>query len=362
MIVYFSMLFFTCAFALCSMYYPERKLITIEKTGKQLCLKPKNIFAFLSFLPLFLVGALRYMVGVDYHSYTYIFESVNAGGSTHTEIGYRMLNLIVGAFTDDPQWIYAVTSLITLSLIVYGCYKYSKNPAMSLFLFITAGYVFSSFNILRQYIAIALVFASLKLIKEGRFFPFLLVILLAATFHKTAVIMIPLYFLLRLRLKQSYMLMITAAGMCLIPLRGVLTSLLVNTFYPQYAGTDLIKSLSAFEFLYYVLLFAAVLFLCFRYKTTFFNDGYNLVIFNASFYSFLVYLCLSFVPEVNRIAVYIEFFVILLIPRLIEEEKNKKVRGMYYALFVLFYLFFFVLSIGVMGRYNVLPYQTVFSR
>lgn len=362
MIVYFTVLFFTCAFSLCAMYYPQHKYVTIEKYGKGLLVKPKNIFAFLSFFSLFSVSSLRYMVGVDYHSYTYIFETVNQGKGTHTEIGYRILNLLIGAFTDEPQWVYVITAMITLGLIVYGCYKYSPNPAMSLFLFVTTGYVFSSFNILRQYIAIAIIFVSLKFIKENRFFPFLLLVLLAATFHKTAVIMIPLYFLLRLRLKQSYMLMITAVGICFIPLRGVLTNLLVNTFYPHYAGTDLIKSLSAFEFLYYVLLFSLVLFLCFRYKSSFFNDAYNLIIFNAAFYSFLVYLCLSFVPEINRIAIYIEFFVILLIPRLIAEEKNKKVRFIYYAVFISLYLVFFVVSIGVMGRYNVLPYQTVFSR
>lgn len=364
MAVYFIMLFLSCGFALASMYEKEPCLYKIEKSAKIVGVNRRNIFAVLSFLPLYLVSALRYKVGVDYMSYTYIFEAINGykGASSHTEVGYRALNYIVSLFTDDPQFIYALTALITLGLIVYGCYKYSPNPAMSIFLFVTAGYAFSSFNILRQYIAIALVFASLKLIKENKFFPFLLIILLAATFHKTVVVMIPFYFLLRLRLKQSYMLMITAAGVCLIPLRGVLTNLLVGLFYPQYAGTDLIKSLSAFEFLYYVLLFSVVLFLCFRYKATFFEDGYNLITFNASFYAFLIYLCLSFVPEVNRIAVYIELFVILLIPRLFEEEKNKKVKALYYCIFILIYLAFFVLSIGVMGRYNVLPYQTVFSR
>lgn len=359
---YCVMLVISVAFALAAAYYPQSIRVNLGKSGRQILCKPRHFFIFLSFLPLFLVSALRYKVGVDYLSYTYIFQDVNAGKPSHTEAGYDLMNRLVGLYTTDAQWVYALAAAISLLLIVWGIYRYSTNPAYSIFLFVTMGYLFSSFNILRQYIAIALIFAALKLIKEKQFLPFCAVVLLAATFHKTAIIMIPLYFLLRLRLKQSYMLMITFVGMGCIPLRGVLTNLLVNTFYPQYAGTDLIQPLSAFEFLYYALVFGLLLLLCMRYKHTFFQDDYNLILFNSVFYSFLIYLCLSFVPEINRIAVYMEFFVILLIPRLFACEKEQKVRRFYYVVFTLFFLAFFLISVGMMGRYNVVPYATIFSR
>ena len=359
---YCLMLLATVAFALAAVYYPQSIRVRLNHSGSLLRLKPSHLLMFLSFLPLFLVSALRYKVGVDYLSYTYIFQDINAGKASHTEAGYELLNRLVGAYTADAQWIYALSAAISLALIVWGIYRYSVNPAYSLFLFVTMGYLFSSFNILRQYVAIALIFAALQLVREKRFLPFCIVVLLAATFHKTAIIMIPLYFLLRLRLKQSYMLMITMVGMGCIPLRGVLTNLLVNTFYPQYAGTDLIQPLSTFEFIYYALVFGLLVLLCFRYKGRFFQNTYNLILFNCVFYSFLIYLCLSFVPEINRIAVYMEFFVILLIPRLFACEENPKVRRLYYVLSTLFFLAFFFLSVGVMGRYNVVPYSTVFSR
>lgn len=360
MAVYFCMLLATVGLAACAMFFPAERRVLLAHAGRVITIRQRRILIALSFLPMFLVSALRYRVGVDYMSYTYIFDALNSGGSAHTEWGYSFLNLAVGFFTGNAQWLYAVVAAITLALLFYGVFRFSPDPALSLFLFVTMGYLFSSFNILRQYVSIALVFASLRLIERRRFVPFVLVVLAAASFHKTAVIMLPLYFLLHLRLKQSYMLMLTLFGCGMIALRGPLTTLLVNTFYPQYAGTQLIRPLSTFEFLYYAAVFGILILLCLRYREAFFSCTLNLILFNAVFYSFLMYLCLSFVPEINRIAVYIELFVILLIPRLFACEQNRRVRRFYYLVTVLAFLGFFVLTIGIQGRFQVVPYTSVF--
>lgn len=356
MVVYFIMLLISTAMGFFALKLNGTYSIEVTKSAKILVIKKSHIFAFLSFLPLLVVSALRFQVGVDYNSYAYIFERIKLDQSVHAEVGYKILNKLVLLFTNNSQAIFAVTSVITLSLIFCGIYKYSTNPPLSIFLFVTMGYLFSSFNILRQYIAIAIIFVALNLIKENKFWRFLVLVLIAMMFHKTTIIMIPLFFLLRLRLKQSYMIIITMIGACFIPLRGVLTNMLVNTFYPQYAGTTLIQPLSAFEFAYYAVVFGLVLALCFAYKETFFKNDYNLILFNCAFYSFIIYLCLSFIPEINRIAVYIEIFIILLIPRVFKEEQNLKVRRFYYVATVILFTAFFIITVGIMQRYNVLPY------
>lgn len=356
------MILLSVAFAVLAVKGTQTYKVKLQKSAKVIVIHQSHIFAFLSFLPVFITSALRYQVGVDYMSYRWLFELVAQGRDIHAEKGYRLLNEAVRLYTHEPQWIFVITALISLGLLFWGIYKYSPSPAMSIFLLVTMGYLFSSFNILRQYIAIALIFVALKLIKENRFLPFVFVVLAAMLFHKTAIIMIPMFFLVRLRLKQSYMFMIALVGMGCIPLRGVLTNILVNTFYPQYAGTDLIQPLSAFEFVYYVGIFGLLVLMCFAYKAEFFKDTYNLIVFNSVFYSLLIYGCLSFVPEINRIAVYIEIFVILLIPRLLQAEKNQKTRRLYTIGIVLLFSVFFIVSVGIMGRYGVLPYQTVFSQ
>lgn len=362
MAVYTIMVLFAAAFAYLATRFSQPYQIKLDRYARVITLHPRNIFGALSVLPLIIVSALRYQVGVDYNSYMWMHEAIGRGEAVHAEAGYKALSELVLKYTSDPQAIFVVTSIIILALIGVGIYCYSPQPALSLFLFVSMGYLFSSFNILRQYIAIAILFVALKFIKENKFLPYLAFVLVAMLFHKTAIIMVPLFFVVQCRFKQSYMFMMAMVGAGLIVLRSTLTNLLVTLFYPQYAGTDLIKPLSPFEFLYYLVVFSLIIAMCFAYKHKFFEDKLNLILFNSTFFALLMYLCLSFVPEINRIAVYLELFVILLIPRLLMVEKDVKVRRVYYLLAVMLFVGFFVLSVGVMGRFEVLPYQTVFSR
>lgn len=326
-----------------------------------LTLKQKRLCLFCSFLPVYLVSALRYRVGGDYIGYERIFNSVLQGKDVYSEEGFSILNRIVAVYSDNIQWVYAICSAIILAAFFYGFFRYSPNPTLSLFLFVSMGYLFSSFNIMRQFIAVTILFAALKLVRENRFFPYLLLVLLAVTFHKTAILMLPMFFLVRLKMKQSYLLMLGIFGLCCFPFRDKLTTLLVRAFYPQYENTALIQPLSAFEFVYYALLFGVVLFLCTKYREKFFKDSYNLILYNCVTYALLLYLCFSFVPEINRIALYLEIFILLLIPRLICCEENPKVRRFYYAVTVTVFSLFFFVTIGIMGRYEVLPYVSVLS-
>lgn len=363
MVVYISALIISLLFAILSMKQKGYNYnIKFSKSGKVLSINKSNIFAFISFLPIMLVSGLRYMVGVDYNSYLWLFQDIKEKKGVYIEGGYLKLNQIIIKLTNNPQALFFVTSVIIIGLVFIGIYAYSQNPALSIFLFFTMGYLFSSFNILRQYIAVAVLFAGLKFIKENKLLPYLVLVLIAFFFHKTAVIMLPLFFLTRIRWKQSYMLIISMIAACFIPLRGILTNILVLTFYPQYAGTSLIKPLSIPELAYYGLTFGILVLLCLAYKYDFFNDTTNLILFNCIFYTFLMYLCLSFVPEINRIALYIELYVIILIPRLFAAEKNKNVRRLYYIIAIIAFTIFFFISVGAMGRYGVLPYQTIFSK
>ncbi len=361
MLIYCTTLALTVLFAAAATHYSEPLRLRIDRSGKIVSISRKNIAVFLSFLPMFLVSALRFHVGGDYVGYERIFRNVQEGTDIYAEPGFGLLNKLVIWYSGDIQWVYALSAAVTLILLFYGIYRYSPSPAMSLYLFVTMGYFFSSFNILRQFIAVSILFAGFRFLKEGRFVPYLALVLVAMTFHKTAIVMIPLYFLVRLRLKQSYMITLGLLGLCILPLQSRLTPFLVNTFYPQYADTDLIQPLSTFEFLYYLALFALLLFLATRYRERFFQDETNTLLFNCAYYTFLIYLCLSFVPEINRIALYLEIFVIVLIPRLIHSEPDPKVRRLYTGFIAAGFAAFCLISLAVLGRYNVLPYVSVFS-
>lgn len=362
MAVYCGMLVLTLLFATAAVAFPETSALLFQKSGRIVQFKQKNLFLFLSFCPLFLVSAPRFYVGVDYDGYVRIYNSLILQENVHTEWGFRLLNRFAYVVFGDVQPIFVICAAFTLGLICIAIYRESPDPVLSLFLFVTMGYYFSAFNIMRQYLAIALVFFGLKWIRENRFLPFLLAVLAGMAFHKTVVLMLPFFFLLRIRWKQSYLLLITLFGLALYPFQDIISNFVINRFYPQYAGSDVITVLSSFEIVYYLALLGGLLLLAQLCGRRFLEDPTNRILFNCAFYSFVIYLCFSFIPEINRIAIYFEIFVILLIPRIIAAMPKWKERVLFRILFYIGFTLFFIVTIYFMGRYDVLPYQTVFSR
>lgn len=346
-------------FAGAACFYPEKRLF--QAAGRRVILHERRILAFLAFLPLFLVSALRNQVGGDYIGYERIFRNVSEGVDIYAEPGFWLLNRLVLVYSDNIQWVYAISAAVTLALLFWGIFRDSPNPVLSLFLLAAMGYFFSSFNILRQFIAAAILFAGFRLLLARKFLPYLALVLLAMTFHKTAVVMLPFYFLLNLRLKQSYQIALAVCGLCLFPFRERLTALLVNVFYPQYANTNLIQPLSLLECVYYLAVFGGLVLLSNLYRERFFTSRTNTFLYNAMYYTFLMYLCLSFVPEINRVALYTELLVLLHIPRLLLAEEDRRVCRLYTAVLVFGFTGYCVISLAVLGRWNVLPYVSIFS-
>ncbi|NME82450.1 EpsG family protein [Clostridium sp. SM-530-WT-3G] len=161
-------------------------------------------FYILSFIIAWLPSALRYGIGTDYNMYKYGYEYLYNINKSHyvlmpSELGYRLiLEIVYNLLGGDSQWIFAITSFITLSIIYYVILKIKIveiNKSLALFMFLTMYYL-SSYNIMRQYMAMSFVFIGYyyMLVKENMK-KYILCIGLACLFHITAVIMIPVYFI-----------------------------------------------------------------------------------------------------------------------------------------------------------------------
>ena len=150
--------------------------------------------------------------------------------------------LFLYQISDDPQLLIFTTALITNVLIVITLYKYSRMIELSLFVFIASGIYTVSMNGIRQSMAAAIIFAATKYILDGNFKKFLLVILLAATIHQTALIFIPIYFIVRRKAwtKDTYILLglgvLLAAGFS--EFSESLFSAIEDTQYSHYSNFD----------------------------------------------------------------------------------------------------------------------------
>lgn len=164
--------------------------------------KINNFFYFLAFLVLFLVSALRVGVGTDYYNYNSFFSNCFNSTLIHIldlkmEFGFSIICLIISKVVSSSQWFFAISSFVVVGLIMLGIRKYSVNVWLSVFLYITTMCYFSSFNALRQWIATAIVFYFFNFIRDKRTKEFILLVILASFIHLTALILIPIYFIVK---------------------------------------------------------------------------------------------------------------------------------------------------------------------
>lgn len=111
------------------------------------------------------------------------------------DVGFNLLMIAINRMGLHPQYIIVVTSLITFT--AYGFYigKYSMDVPYSLLLFLFVTY-FTMINGIRQVLAAMVVFLALPAVRDKKFIPYALLVLLASTLHASAFIMLPLYFVI----------------------------------------------------------------------------------------------------------------------------------------------------------------------
>lgn len=126
----------------------------------------QNVAICLISLLLLFLSSLRYDTGADtlgyYNDYVYINTSSIFLSNQKYEYGYVLLNKLLWFFTHNAQVIIIVTSCITNILIISEIKKASCFPLTSIFCYVCFYFYFLSFNVLRQFLAIAIVFYANK--------------------------------------------------------------------------------------------------------------------------------------------------------------------------------------------------------
>lgn len=164
----------------------------------------KKLCVIFIFLFLVCISGLRLDTTLysDEWNYRYIFQSYE-GISFSTldlnfinEPGFILLNWVLANITHNPQSLIFICALLTNLSFVLFIQKYSKNFTFSIFIYITAGTFFTSMNIIRQYIAIAIILLGFKHLLSKNLKIFTIYVFIAFLFHKSAIIALFLYFII----------------------------------------------------------------------------------------------------------------------------------------------------------------------
>ena len=175
-------------------------LFTVYNSNLAQTQKTKNAIFFIAWFVLFVVVAFRYDVGTDYkyyrYNYNYRYADTLWGALTSKEaIGGSLLTWLARIIYDDyATWfvLAAVVGIIPCSVMVK---KYSIAPCMSTILFVVLCCWHTNFNIVMQCTAIGVLAMGYRFLLERKLLPWCLICAAASVFHVTALMMIPVYFL-----------------------------------------------------------------------------------------------------------------------------------------------------------------------
>ncbi|MBE1444705.1 EpsG family protein [Paenibacillus sp. OAS669] len=162
-------------------------------------IKPNKLMAFVVIVIFVMISGLRNNIGdTFYYMHSYVVDPYTWDYViSKKDIGFGIFQMILKMYTSNPQALVFITALITNALIVMVMYKYSRLFELSIYIYITSGLYVVSMNGIRQFLAGAIIFAATKYLFNGSWLKYMLVILFASTIHQSALILIPIYFIVR---------------------------------------------------------------------------------------------------------------------------------------------------------------------
>jgi len=280
------------------------------------------------------------------------------GSSNHTAIGFQALEKLLIFLHADVQWLYVITSAIILIFIFAAINRQSETPLLAVLMFILTGNFFLSLNIVSQFMAMSICLYACTFAQERKPIPFFLLVALAACFHISALVFIPVYFLPKLNIKPVWCAVIIAialiaAQFCFPLLEKVVAS--VAPAYARYFGEQ-----TEFEWIFFAIGLAV-----FAVGTYYFPKGKDRPYYRLWYYANvigLIALCFSgHIPFMKRINYYFAAPHFLLLPLVIQcEEKPVWRRIMTIGMIVLF-LAETIVATGLLNKNGTLPYQTFFQ-
>lgn len=313
------------------------------------------------FLILFAVSACRLNVGNDYAKYVEFMHLIACDFYNYvpTETGFNVLVAVLYRLAGSENFllVFAVFAFFTIGLFLKAMYEQSDSFGWSFFLFMAFGFYFSTFNTVRYYLALALALYSVKYVLKKEWGKFLFFVLLGSGFHKSMLVVIPLYLLAALAWKKWQLAVMALFCTTFFYMQDFYLKVVVF-LYPSYEDTEYLEGgISWFNILRCLgVLFFSVLY----YKQAVSGSRRNRFYFFCNLGALVLYTCCSFLPIITRIGYYLNITQILFIPAIlvkIENKRQKRFWGAAVALAAAGYFALYLMRADHDGI-RVLPYQT----
>lgn len=318
------------------------------------------------FLLLTALAALRIEVGNDYGKYVDIFHEIYQGTDEAYVVTEPGFNFVVDAvYTlsgfENYLLVFALFGAATAFFFIKAMYEQSEDFKWTFAMFMLLGLYFRSFTTVRYYFVLALTLYSIRYVRRREVGKFLLLILFAALFHKSVLVVIPLYLIAYLPWKKWVVVTGTVCAAAAVIFQKQILEIAL-WFVPTFRGTiyltqdvGLIANASGIIRCSLVLLLAL-----WCVKEPVWEKWECRFYLKLSVLGFLLYTCGSFLPLVDRLAYYLITSQILLVPAMLQCITSKRKQRIAYILLGLFLLGYFAyfLKTAYGSGISILPYKT----
>lgn len=324
--------------------------------------KIKKLLYFLSFIVILVPHGFRYGIGTDYfYIYVPYFNFIGTGERFFSEWLFNIINITIYKTFYDYRMLFFVCSLISLGFIFKGILENSPKKTASVFMIFLCQYYFYSMNMVRQAIAISMIFYAYKFLKNGKNLMYIIFCIFAMSFHFSAIIMIPLGLLAEIKWKKTVKIFLIVFLFAIAPQLSQFFYILINEFtrYGYYFNSRYdTGDVSLLLVVVNTILFIITLFYDEKNKGK--KDGFY-ILCNFNFYAIILLLFSPYIPLISRFMKYLTVFQILLVGQLLDIEKNKtKSRVLGGALLTMFFVVM-VYQIFYLGGEGAYPYKSIFK-
>lgn len=296
-----------------------------------------NIYLFICTIILVTLGGMRGGFTQDYYAYrSFFYDSINYNMfeviTQFKDPGFLLLSKAIRTLTSSSEVFFSIISLIIVLANLIQFKKESPYVWLSILMFLCLGNYYTSFNILRQILACSLSFLMFNLITNKKIYKYFICTFLISTIHKSALILIPFYFLLRINWSKRNKLIITFISILIFSIVFIYPYFFINIMkgivYENYNinsygiswGLPISSLIKPGLILLFILIHNNII------------DKNNIkerILLNANLYYFGFSLLAIRVEMFTRLSHYFAPYILILIPYIISKIKNKRHRALY---------------------------------
>lgn len=194
----------------------------IRKEDTQRYKKRKKIYLIFTTIQLSLISGLRSTkMTYDTKTYQIIFNKTPNdfanifNNRLYVETGFAALCTLIKILGGNFQTLLIVSSFFIVGSCCVFIYRHSANVLLSVFIIISFPFYYSSFDIIRHFIALSFFLLGYKYIEKNKFIPFLIYIIIGGFFHSISYLFIFFYFIKYIKFNWiTFLLMITTTILC----------------------------------------------------------------------------------------------------------------------------------------------------